>query len=283
MAGMWHVRRILLTAGLAVGATAAAIDTPSAPVEAATTTCGPFGTLKTYQLNDRCNYGLLDLSLVTDAVVVDVLDGVGLFATLTRCTGQWLSSAAVLAMPDELLVAASDPEGLDEAVAEVSARLDGSVVGVTPLNAFVATLSLRGGTLDDGVPAPDRPDLAGTRVQHRPQLPRAGPSDQLLPARRQPGPGGCPEHRPRRHRSCARRRLTRRPPGASAGVTVMGPLVDYDGDGNGFVDEDHGHGVFVASLIKQAAPSAHVVWPARQRDVCQPRSGGRRWCSPTPT
>ena len=84
MAGMWHVRRILLTAALAIGATAAAIDAPSAPVEAATTTCGPLGTLKTYQLNDRCNYGLLDLSLVTDAVVVDVLDGVGLFATLTR-------------------------------------------------------------------------------------------------------------------------------------------------------------------------------------------------------
>ena len=61
-----------------------AIDAPSASVEAATTTCGPLGRLKTYQLNDRCNYGLLDLSLVTDAVVVDVLDGVGLFATLTR-------------------------------------------------------------------------------------------------------------------------------------------------------------------------------------------------------
>ena len=47
--------------------------------------------------------------------------------------------------------------------------------------------------------------------------------------------------------------------GAAVGMRTMGPLVDYDVDGNGFVDEDHGHGVFVASIIKQAAPTAQVV------------------------
>ena len=51
--------------------------------------------------------------------------------------------------------------------------------------------------------------------------------------------------------------------GAAAGVTTMGPLVDYDVDGNGFVDEDHGHGVFVASLIEQAGPDGSGrAWPA---------------------
>jgi hypothetical protein len=42
-------------------------------------------------------------------------------------------------------------------------------------------------------------------------------------------------------------------------VRTIGPVVDYDVDGNGFVDEDHGHGVYVASLVKQLAPTANVV------------------------
>ena len=46
---------------------------------------------------------------------------------------------------------------------------------------------------------------------------------------------------------------------AVPGVTTIGPLVDYDVDGNGLVDEDHGHGVYVASLIEQLAPAAEVV------------------------
>jgi Subtilase family len=259
MASMWHVRRILLTAALAGAATATAIDPPSAPVEAATTTCGPLGTLQTFQLNDRCNYGLVDLSLVTNATVTDVLDGVGLFATMTRCTDQWLSSAAVLAMPDELLVTASDPEGLDAAVAEVSARLNGSVVGVTPLNPFAATLSLRGGTLDDGFLRQIVPTLQGqgfsTDLNYlEPVLPINSfrPADNPVPAV-VPSVGRGGNGRVLVVDSPSDRTA------ATAGVKTMGPLVDYDVDGNGFVDEDHGHGVFVASLIKQAAPSARVV------------------------
>jgi hypothetical protein len=46
---------------------------------------------------------------------------------------------------------------------------------------------------------------------------------------------------------------------AAAAVTTTGPIVDYDVDGNGFVDEDHGHGVFVASLVERLAPGAEVV------------------------
>ena len=259
MARTLHVRRILLTAALAAAATGTAINAPSAPVEAAMTSCGPLGTLKTYQLNDRCNYGLLDLSLVTDAVVVDVLDGAGLFATMTLCADQMRSPAAVVAMPDELLVTASDPERLNEAVAEVSARLNGSVVGVTPLNPFVATLSLRAGSLDDGFLRQIVPTLQGrgfsTDLNYlEPALPINSfrPGDNPVPASAPSlGRGGN-----------GRVLVVDSPPdhaGAAAGIRTMGPLVDYDVDGNGFVDEDHGHGIFVASLIKQAAPTAQVV------------------------
>ena len=48
-------------------------------------------------------------------------------------------------------------------------------------------------------------------------------------------------------------------PASAPGVTTIGSPADYDVDGNGFVDEDHGHGVFVASLIKRLAPTAEVV------------------------
>src|SRR3954449_5140032 len=101
-----HVPRILLAAAVLAVVSGAAIDSRSS-AKAATTPCGPLGTLTTYQLNDRCNYGLLDLSLLTDALAVHALDGIGVFATLTNCTDQWLSSVPVLAMPDELLVTAS--------------------------------------------------------------------------------------------------------------------------------------------------------------------------------
>ena len=48
-------------------------------------------------------------------------------------------------------------------------------------------------------------------------------------------------------------------PAATPGVTTTGPMVDYDVDGNGLVDEDHGHGVFVAALVEQLAPGADVM------------------------
>jgi hypothetical protein len=48
-------------------------------------------------------------------------------------------------------------------------------------------------------------------------------------------------------------------PGAAPGVEAIGPSVDYDVDGNGLVDEDHGHGIYVASLVERLAPGAEVV------------------------
>ena len=84
--------------------------------------CGPLGGLKTYTLNDRCNYGLLDPEAVTDSLIVAGLRQAGLFAKLTLCAGQGLSAAPIVAVPDELLVTASGPKRLAEAVAEVSWR-----------------------------------------------------------------------------------------------------------------------------------------------------------------
>ncbi len=64
-------------------------------------------------------------------------------------------------MPDELLVTASDPARLDAAVADVSRRLLGSVTGVTPLNPFAATLSLRPGILGEAFLRQIVPTLQG--------------------------------------------------------------------------------------------------------------------------
>jgi Subtilase family len=252
-----HSRRALLAVALTLVAAAITINTPSASV-AATPACGPLGTLTTYELNDRCNYGLLDPNLLTDSVVMDSLRRSGLFATLTLCPGQGLSFAALLAMPDELLVTASDPQRLDSAVAEVNRRLNGSVIGVKPVNPFAATLSLRPGTLGEAFLRQIVPTLQGrgfsTDLNYLEQaLPNNGfrPADNPVEAA-QPGSGQGGQGRVLVVDSPAD------DPKAAPGVTTIGPLVDYDVDGNGFVDEDHGHGVYVASLIKRRAPTAKV-------------------------
>jgi thermitase len=51
-------------------------------------------------------------------------------------------------------------------------------------------------------------------------------------------------------------------------------VVDYDVDGNGFVDEDHGHGVFVAALIERLAPRTEVVLAGANGGHL---SGSARW------
>ena len=253
-----HSRRAVLAAALAVAATTTTVATPSAS-EAATSVCGPLGTLKTYTLNDRCNYGLLDPEAVTDTLLVAGLRQAGLFATLTLCAGQGLSATPIAAVPDELLVTASGPQRLGEAVAQVSQRLNGSVVGVETLNPFAATLRLRGGILSEAFLREIIPTLQGrgfsTDLNYlEPALPnyRFRPTDNPVRADKPAiGKGG------------QGRVLVVDSPAdelpAAPGVTTTGALVDYDLDGNGFVDEDHGHGVYVAALIEQLAPKAEVV------------------------
>jgi hypothetical protein len=208
-------------------------------------------------LNDRCNYGLLDPALVPDLVLLAALRESGLFATLTLCVGQTV--AAVVAVPDELLVTASSAEGLDEAVDEVRDRLNGSVTAVTTLNPFAAILSLRGGILTEAFLRQIVPTLQGrgfsTDLNYlEPALPynRFRPADNPIAAA-DPGPGAGGGGRVLVVDSSAD------DADAAPGVATVGALVDYDVDGNGLVDEDHGHGVFVASLVERLAPGAEVV------------------------
>ena len=187
-------------------------------------------------------------------------------------------------MPDELLVTASDPGGLDAAVAEVSRRLNGSVDRVTPLNPFAATLSLRPGILGEAFLRQIVPTLQGrgfsTDLNYlEPVLPNYAfrPGDNPVEAA-DPGTGD----------GGAGRVLVVDSPAddlaATPGVEAIGPTVDYDVDGNGLVDEDHGHGLFVASLVEQLAPGAEVVLAGvNGGHLSRHRAAGHRWCSPTPT
>ena len=141
----------------------------------------------------------------------------------------------------------------------MSRRLIGSVIGVTPLNPFAATLSLRRGILSEAFLRQIVPTLQGrgfsTDLNYlEPALPnnRFRPDDNPVEA---DDPGSAKV-------AAGRVLVVDSPaddPAAAPGVTTIGPLVDYDVDGNGFVDEDHGHGVYVASLIKRLAPTAEVV------------------------
>ncbi len=254
-------RRVLLAAGLALAAGATTIAVPptdpTPTAAAAGSSCGPLGWIREYQLNDRCSYGLLDPTLITDSVLLSLLRQVGLFANLTLCLNQGLSSAQVVAIPDELLVTASGAPPLGEAVAEVSGRLNGAVIGVTTLNPFAATLSLRPGILNEAFLRQVVPTLQGrgfsTDLNYlEAALPnyRFRPADNPVPAV-QPvsGAGGGGSV------------LVVDSPSDGAttpGVATIGAPVDYDLDGNGLVDEDHGHGVYVASLIKRLAPKTKV-------------------------
>jgi hypothetical protein len=242
---------------VAAGTTTIAVPTTPTPTAAASSPCGPLGWIRDYELNDRCNYGLLDPTLITDVALLSALRQAGLFASLTLCVGS-LSTADVVAMPDELLVTASSAQRLGEAVAEVSQRLNGAVIAVTTLNSLAATLSLRPGTLGEAFLRQIVPTLQGqgfsTDLNYlEPALPNNAfrPGDNPVPADKPAsGKGGS-----------GRVLVVDSPPNdaATPGVTTIGPPVQYDLDGNGLVDEDHGHGVYVASHIKQLAPGTDVV------------------------
>jgi hypothetical protein len=242
---------------VAVAACATTVAVSTTPTTAATSPCGPLGGLRAYQLNDRCDYGLLDPMSVTDLVLVAGLRQAGLFAMLSLCAGQGL--AAVVAVPDELLVTASSADRLDEAVDEVSRRLNGSVTAVTTLNPFAAILSLRGGLLSEAFLRQIVPTLQGrgfsTDLNYlEPALPynRLRPADNPVEADDPPaGSGG--------HGRVLVVDSSADDPGAAPGVETIGPLAEYDVDGNGLVDEDHGHGIYVASLIERLAPGSKVV------------------------
>src|SRR4051812_9728242 len=155
-----HPRRGLLVGAIALAASATTIAVPAAHESAAASPCGSFGSLREYQLNDRCNYGVADDSPITDSAMLSGLREAGLFATATVCA-DGSSTADVVAMPDELLVTVSDSKRMSEVAAEMSRRLNGAVVAVQPLNPFAATLKLRSGTLGEAFLRQIVPTLQG--------------------------------------------------------------------------------------------------------------------------
>jgi hypothetical protein len=182
-----------------------------------------------------------------------------LFATSQECDG---SVVPVVARPDELLLTADDRGLLDEAIAKVHTLLGAQFESAIKVNALAATVRLQAGTLDTAFLETTVPTLQGTTWSTdlnylEPALPNNSfrPADNPTKAAAAAlGAGGkgsvlvldSPVD------------LRRYVPAPGLGVTIAGPTANYDVDGNKFIDEDHGHGIFVASLVKRLAPSADV-------------------------
>jgi hypothetical protein len=236
---------LALTAALAVGAVAVAAA-PAAPASAVGP-CGPLGNLVVFQLNDRCDYGAGGNPMrVGDKAVVNALRLAGLFATRTSCANGAI--VPVIAAPNQLLVSAGTPEQLTAGLASVRRRLPNAVVGdPRPVNALAALQFVRQGTITPEFLRSVIPRLQGRGFSvdlnyFEPAMPNNAfrPGDN--PVEAQP---------------------VRPLKGGTASVLVVDSpapsrAVVYDLDGNGKIDEDHGHGPFVAGLVKLLAPTATV-------------------------
>jgi Subtilase family len=258
-------RRAVVAAAIALGTVAAVLPVAMAasPATAAPPpACGPLGKLYTYDLNDRCDFGTqLDPEKVEADGVVAGLRLAGLFSTTVECADG--SFAPVVAAPDELLVTAPNRGQLDEALGRIRVLLGPVFLRVQKINALGALVALRPGTVDDAFLARTVPTLQGTTWSAdlnylEPALPNNGfrPDDNPLEAAPAlSGNGGkgsvlvldSPAE------------LLRYPRAPDVVVSTAGPLAVYDVDLNDRIDEDHGHGVFVASIIKRLAPSAEVM------------------------
>jgi hypothetical protein len=237
---------LVMTAALVLGGVSVAA--PSAPTASAAGPCGPLGTLITFQLNDRCDFGTgIDPMDVTNASVITALQKAGLFGTRITCRNR--SIVPIVAAPNQLLLTAADAERLAVAVQTTRRRLDNQVVGKPrPINALATLLSLRPGTLTPSFLRNVIPTLQGQGFSVdlnylEPAMPKNGFNPGDNPTEGEP----------------------QRPLKGGSGKSVL--VVDspaqsqtlrYDVDGNGFIDEDHGHGPYVAELVKLLAPQADV-------------------------
>ncbi len=253
-------RRTAVVAAIAVSALATVVPTSHA---VAAGPCGALGDLKTYELNDRCDFNTnVDPMKVEPIDVVKGLSKAGLFATTVPCADG--SMAFVVARPDELIVTAPNLGLLTEALAEVQRQLGNSFVAARPINGLAARVRVQPGTIDDAFLAAKIPSLQGVTFSTdlnylEPALPNnsfrpaGNPTQTDAPAATGAGGKGA-------------RVLVLDSPSESAlypaepdvVTSSAGPVPVYDVDGNGKIDEDHGHGVFVASLIKRLAPDAEV-------------------------
>jgi hypothetical protein len=254
---------------LAVATAASAIATviPMSHAVAAPPPCGALGGLFEYDLNDRCDFTTTPPMQPVDAMTIDVkavVDGLarsGVFAITATCDDG--SEVPVLARPDELLVSAPNRGLLNEAVDQVARRLENSFVAARPINGLVAQVLVQPGTITDEFLVRTIPTLQGVTFSTdlnylEPGLPNnffhpaGNPSEAAPPDLRLDGGRGSvlvldSPAEPGRY-----------PREPDVVTSTAGPVAVYDVDGNGKIDEDHGHGVFVASLVKRLAPGADV-------------------------
>jgi Subtilase family len=269
-------RRVGLAAAVTCAAVVVAVPV-TGPVVAASP-CGPLGNLVEYDLNDRCDFGTgQDPLTVESADVVAALSEAGLFATTLKCDDG--SEGFVVARPDELVVTAASSTALLRALGQVHEALGESFVEASPINGLAASVALRPCTIDAEFLTTRIPALQGatwsTDLDYlEPASPNNGfsPYDNPLEAQKPSdfGVGGrgsvlvldSPAE-PGRY-----------PADPDVVTSSAGPNAVYDVDGNGLIDEVHGHGVFVASLVKRLAPDAEVVLYGVDGDQV---SGSARW------
>jgi hypothetical protein len=247
---------LALTAAVTIGAVAAT-TAPAASNVSAAGPCGPLGNLVEFQLNDRCDYGTgRNPMRVGDVAIVAALQRAGLFATRLRCTNGVV--VPIVAVPNQLLITAGSAERLNFALQNTRRRLINQVEGdPRPVNALAAVQPLLPGTLTPEFLISVVPRLQGQGFSVdlnylEPAMPKNAfrPFDNPTPAQAAPaGRGGkgsvlVVDSPPKKRLYGLDGRF--------------GPTVKYDLDGNGLVDEDHGHGVFVATLVTRYAPSAKV-------------------------
>jgi hypothetical protein len=237
---------LAMTAALVLGGVSVAF--PSAPTASAAGPCGPLGTLVVFELNDRCDFGTgLDPMNVGDKAVVTALQKAGLFGTRITCRNKRI--VPIVAVPDQLLLTGENAERLAVAVQTTRRRLDNQVVGEPrPINALATRLALRPGTLTPSFLRNVIPTLQGQGFSvdlnyFEPAMPKNGfnPGDNPAEGQEQRALKG----------------------GSEKSVLVVdspaqSQTMVFDLDGNGFIDEDNGHGDFVAELVKLLAPQADV-------------------------
>src|SRR4051794_7756282 len=245
-------------------ASAAGPATTAAPGTSAASTitaqpldpCDPIGTLMTLDLNDRC--------VGAEGEFFDKEEFAGLLIKL----GYWVdqscpNGALVVAQPNQVLVAVADPSHLDASVTEVVGKLPGSAANTDFKTNLSQVIDVRNVQVDN-------------ILKQLPSLQGEGYStdlNYLEPV--QPNYGFRPADDPH---PAAGNQVPDTGAGGAPSILVLDSTDDaslYDVDGNGFVDEDHGHGVFVRSIIQRQAPGAAVTLQAVTSSANRLASG--RW------
>ena len=147
---MTNRTRRVFTAAVATAAVAAllpmAVGTASA---APALPCGPLGDLKTYDLNDRCDFGSQrDPDELDSTTIAAGLQAPGLFASTVECADG--SVAPIIARPDELLVTAPNAGPAERGARQAAHPARRRRTTRTPRStASPPSITLQPGTLDE--------------------------------------------------------------------------------------------------------------------------------------